>query len=221
MIAAILVESIAVLIISIYFAVEPDFAWTRKHESLAFTYFWLSLGVYSLLTLEAILWACVELFNKDHSKLKGLISYTEEKAIAVPVMFSAAFIFLIRVIFSITFKQTLTNFYSTTLLSGGFQSGLSGQKMQNREQVTRVENRIEEAREQKGLSTVHETYNENNYTYMNSEIDNMMMERNASPKLRVNSVTKDGSRKLIGAGDSYNNPQSVQVMNTIFEEDNL
>lgn len=156
----------------------------------------------------------MQLGSGAQSSGAGFVPEANGSAITTVFLVILLLFFLLRSLFSVTQRRAFVKHYSSTLISGNFKTLLDQNQFQNKEHVTRVENRIEEARAEKGLSTVHETYNEQ--TYMNDLNFAASQDELGGPALRrINSFQNQGNYTNMG---NQNYSMNTLFMNTIEEE---
>lgn len=229
----VIVETLGNIVFGLFFALEPETGWSRRYESTAWTYVKASFFLCTIILLELIAWDVLILLNSK-IKISGEnylafilppIQHPFEELIVVSVF---SFLFLLRLLMTISLKQALNNHYSKILLNGRYQAGITYNPSIKPEHKERIEQIIEDARDGKGLSTVHETFNEasrifsfdNDNDSQGGDDGDYFLKPNKSFSSRRFNTEGNGSKKMsMGSmSNKLNSFSDIPVMGIIEEE---
>lgn len=147
--------------ISLYYAVEPSVAWTRKLEKVAWVFFYSNVVFFDILGVLYLIWLILWAVDLEESRdIQDLLPPLDNAKIIYYYVLPTLGLLALRILLFPTIYRAIHIFYESTLLSGNYKSNIHTLPQINKEHRIRIEDKIEDARVRKGLSTVNETLNE-------------------------------------------------------------
>jgi len=95
-------QALSILVMSFFFAMDNENAFTRKYESLAWFYLYLGIIFYTLYFFEFTAWLIIQLGNSADSEIK-LFAPTSSRPLLTIIFVSVLLLgFLLRCVFFVT-----------------------------------------------------------------------------------------------------------------------